>query len=68
MPVSATETVIRASQTPRDHNLCAWTAGMLEQLVILSGARTATCDHESCETRGDDACLFRVSWERGAAP
>jgi serine/threonine protein kinase len=68
MPVTATETVVRATQTPRDHLLCAWTAGMLEQLVILSGARTATCDHESCETRGDDACLFRVSWERGATP
>ena len=66
MPVSGTETVVRATQTPKDHLLCAWTAGMLEQLVILSGARTATADHESCESRGDDACLFRVSWERAA--
>jgi hypothetical protein len=39
---------------------------MLEQLVILSGAATAVADHESCEARGDDACLFRVSWERGS--
>ena len=39
---------------------------MLEQLVILSGARTAVADHETCESRGDDACLFRVSWERAA--
>ncbi|HSN25635.1 MAG TPA: diguanylate cyclase [Kofleriaceae bacterium] len=68
MPVNQTETVVRATQTPRDHNMCAWTGGMLEQLVILSGARTATTDHESCEARGDDACLFRVSWERGATP
>ena len=63
MPVHATETIIRFVNTPRDHNLCAWTSAMLEQLVVLSGARTAVADHESCEARGDDACLFRVVWE-----
>jgi diguanylate cyclase (GGDEF)-like protein len=66
MPINPTETVVRATQTPRDPSICAWTAGMLEQLVILSGAATAVADHESCEARGDDACLFRVSWERGS--
>src|SRR5262249_23459992 len=63
MPVSANEAVVRIGNSPRDYNVCAWTNGMLEQLVILSGARSVLVDHESCESRGDDACLFRVSWD-----
>jgi predicted hydrocarbon binding protein len=68
MPVSTVETVVRIANTPRNHHLCAWTSGMLEQLVVLSGARSATADHESCEARGDDACLYRVTWDRSEAP
>ncbi|MBA3540453.1 MAG: protein kinase [Deltaproteobacteria bacterium] len=63
MPVHATEMVVRITATPRDPDLCAWTIGMLEQLVILSGARAPTIEHEACEARGDDACLFRTRWE-----
>ena len=38
---------------------------MLEQLVVLSGGRgIAVVDHEACEARDDDACLFRVMWNR----
>jgi serine/threonine-protein kinase len=64
MPVSTVETVVRITNTARDHHLCAWTSGMLEQLVILSGGRSAISDHEACEARGDDACLYRVTWDR----
>jgi diguanylate cyclase (GGDEF)-like protein len=64
MPVKATETVVRISGTTRDPMLCVWTSGMLEQLVILSGARTPVVDHHACEVEGSDACLFRVTWER----
>jgi diguanylate cyclase (GGDEF)-like protein len=62
MPVQPTETVIRITNTLRDPELCAWTSGMLEQLVVLSGAKNPIVDHEACEARGDDACLYRVMW------
>jgi uncharacterized protein (TIGR02265 family) len=62
MPVRANETVIRISSTLSNPELCTWTSGMIEQLVTLSGANRPTVDHEACEARGDDACLFRVMW------
>jgi diguanylate cyclase (GGDEF)-like protein len=64
MPVHANEMVVRITETPREPELCVWTSGMLEQLVILSGGRGPSVDHEACEARGDDACLFRIIWER----
>jgi len=64
MPIHGSETVVRITGTPRSPELCVWTAGMLEQLVILSGSRGVAVDHEACEARDDDACLFRVMWGR----
>ena len=64
MPIHASETVVRMTGTPRSIELCEWTAGMLDQLVVLSGSRGVAVDHEACEARGDDACLFRVMWGR----
>jgi len=63
MPVRSAETVVQIAGTPGDPELCAWTGGMLEQLVILSGGRSPIVDHEACETRGDHACLYRVTWQ-----
>ncbi|HEU0034060.1 MAG TPA: diguanylate cyclase [Kofleriaceae bacterium] len=68
MPVHSNEMVIRITDTPREPDLCAWASGMLEQLVVLSGGRAPSVDHESCEARGDPACLYRINWERGEAP
>ncbi len=64
MPIHANETVVRITGTPRNPELCMWTTGMLEQLVVLSGGRGVAVDHEACEARDDDACLFRVMWGR----
>ncbi len=64
MPVSSTESVIRLTGSLKSHDVCTWTAGMLEQLVVLSGGRAPVVDHEACEAREDDACLFRVMWNR----
>jgi len=64
MPIHGSETVVRMTGTPRNPELCVWTTGMLEQLVILSGGRGVAVDHEACEARNDDACLFRVMWGR----
>ena len=63
MPVQTAETVIRIHGTPKEPDLCAWTAGLLEQLVVLSGGKSPIVDHEGCEARGDDACLYRVMWQ-----
>jgi diguanylate cyclase (GGDEF)-like protein len=67
MPIHAAEVVVRIAGTPRNPELCVWTAGMLEQLVILSGGRGVAVDHEACEARDDDACLYRVMWGRPEA-
>jgi predicted hydrocarbon binding protein len=38
---------------------------LIDQLVVLSGGKGVNVKHEACEARGDNACLFRVRWERG---
>ncbi len=64
MPIHGSETVVRIAGTPKNPELCVWTSGMLEQLVILSGGRGVAVDHEACEARDDEACLYRVMWGR----
>ena len=64
MPVHAAEVVIKIADTPRVADLCAFASGMFEQLVVLSGGHATHVEHESCEARGDEICLYRVSWER----
>jgi len=68
MPIHPNETVVRMTGTPRNAELCNWTSGMLEQLVVLSGGRGIAVDHEACEARNDSACLFRVMWNRPDPP
>ncbi len=63
MPVAPTESHVRMTGTPRNADLCAWSSGMLEQLVVLSGGRNVTVEHDACEALGADACWFRVRWE-----
>ena len=63
MAVLATESMVRMTGTPRNPDLCAWTSGMLEQLVVLSGGRDPQVEHDACEALGAEACRFRVRWE-----
>ena len=63
MPVRAGEVVVRLTGTPGDDAICAWTAGLLEQLVVLSGGKGPTVAHDECEAAGAAACLFRVCWQ-----
>jgi predicted hydrocarbon binding protein len=62
MPVGASEVVIRLGDPLGEEELCGWTSGMLEQLVLLSGGKKAAVEHHACESRGDRECLFRVTW------
>jgi uncharacterized protein (TIGR02265 family) len=66
LPVRPTETVVRITDTLHEPTLCAWTTGMLEQLVTLSGGRSPSVDHSVCEARGDQSCMFLVTWNRDA--
>lgn len=61
--VSASEAMVRLTGTPRNPELCAWSAAMLEQLVVLSGGRHANVEHVACEALGAEACRFRVRWD-----
>ena len=64
MPVNAGEHIVRLTGPLPDATVCAWTAGMLEQLVVLSGGKQVAVAHTACTAEGHDACLFRVTWER----
>jgi len=47
---------------PRDARVCASTAGILEEVVRLSGARNGQASHDECEWSGGHACVFEVAW------
>jgi diguanylate cyclase (GGDEF)-like protein len=62
--------VIRARNrlgTARHPQLCDYTRGMLSQPPILFGLPAATVEESSCAARGDDVCLYTVSWDADAA-
>ena len=42
---------------------CEFSVGMLTCSAVMFGFPPALVIHESCECRGDDACLFRVRWD-----
>ena len=51
---------------PADARLCGSSAGIFEQVAVLSGASAARVDHLQCQGRGAGSCVFRVTWEGGA--
>jgi diguanylate cyclase (GGDEF)-like protein len=58
--------VIRAqarSGFQRHHHLCDWTAGLLSQPPVLFGLPPGKVVETSCEPRGDDHCLYTVTWD-----
>ncbi len=65
-PVYSTESIISMTGTLRNSELCQWSSGLLEQLVVLSGGRSPRVVHDSCEALGHADCKFHVRWD--AAP
>lgn len=63
LPIKTAEVVVKLTGTPSEPILCAFASGLIAQLVTLSGGSGAKVDHTACEHRGDDACLFRVTWD-----
>jgi diguanylate cyclase (GGDEF)-like protein len=58
--------VIRAQARPgfqRHRLLCDWTAGLLSQPPVLFGLPPAKVVESRCEPRGDDHCLYTVTWD-----
>jgi uncharacterized protein (TIGR02265 family) len=55
-------TRIEITGGPKDAHVCASTAGILEEVVRLSGAKNGDAAHPACEATGGEACVFVVSW------
>lgn len=48
---------------PRHSALCDFTAGLMASAPILFGFGPASVVEEACQQRGDDRCVYRVSWD-----
>jgi diguanylate cyclase (GGDEF)-like protein len=71
LEVSPGQAVVHAKARPgftRDVHLCDWARGMLSQPPVLFGLPPAKVEETRCELRGDDHCLYTVTWDaEGAA-
>jgi diguanylate cyclase (GGDEF)-like protein len=71
-PVSVTpgKVIVRGKARPgfrRHRHLCDWTSGMLSQPPVLFGLPSAEVVESSCESRGDDHCLYTITWDAARA-
>lgn len=46
---------------------CDWSKGMMSQPTCLFGLPPAAVTETTCQARGDDACLYEVTWDAGLA-
>ncbi len=67
LTVTPTSAIIRYrvhdGYRPSVHD-CAYTIGLLTQIPVLFGRPPATVRHDVCQVRGEDACLYAVTWDR----
>ncbi len=66
LEVSPGRAVVQAKARPgftRDIHLCDWARGMLSQPPVLFGLPPARVEETLCELRGDDHCLYTVTWD-----
>jgi len=62
--------VIREEAAPGFHRTiphCEWAKGLLSQPTVLFGLPPATVQESTCQARGDDACLYEITWDAGLA-
>lgn len=62
--------VIRARSRngfPRERHMCDWTRGLLSQPPVLFGVAPAHVEESLCQARGDDCCLYTVTWDAAQA-
>jgi diguanylate cyclase (GGDEF)-like protein len=70
LEVSPGRAVLEAKARPgfrRHRALCEWSQGLLSQATPLFGLPPARVDESACELRGDDHCLYTVTWDAEAA-
>ena len=46
---------------------CDWAKGLLSQPTVLFGLPPAAVEESTCQARGDDACLYEITWDAGLA-
>ncbi|WP_433049616.1 diguanylate cyclase domain-containing protein [Dactylosporangium sp. CS-033363] len=54
---------LRPGYRPSQYD-CDYTRGLLTQLPALFGRPAATVDHEQCQVRGAEACVYTVRWRQ----
>jgi diguanylate cyclase (GGDEF)-like protein len=62
--------VIRETEVPpfeRTIEHCDWAKGLLSQPTILFGLPPATVEESTCQARGDDACMYEITWDAALA-
>ena len=51
----------------RDPVLCDWTGGLLSQPPALFGLPPADVEETSCQSRGDEECIYEIAWDADRA-
>jgi diguanylate cyclase (GGDEF)-like protein len=46
---------------------CDWAKGLLSQPTCLFGLPPATVEESTCQARGDDCCLYEITWDADMA-
>ena len=46
---------------------CDWAKGLLSQPTALFGLPPATVEESACQARGDDACVYEITWDASLA-
>jgi diguanylate cyclase (GGDEF)-like protein len=70
LEVSPGRAVITEKAAPgfgRTVSHCEWAKGLLSQPTCLFGLPPATVQESTCQARGDDVCLYEITWDAGLA-
>jgi diguanylate cyclase (GGDEF)-like protein len=68
--VSPGRALIRAWELPgfpRPVSHCDWSKGLLSQPTVVFGLPPATVVESTCQARGDEVCMYEVTWDAGLA-
>ena len=52
---------------PHDRHMCEWRMGLLSTPTALFGLAPAVVEHPACAVRGDEHCLYVMTWDAETA-
>jgi diguanylate cyclase (GGDEF)-like protein len=52
---------------PRIVDHCEWAKGLMSQPTVLFGLPPAAVQESTCQARGDEACVYEITWDAGLA-